>query len=78
VKENKGLYLSERKQRVNINDNLSAEKCIAYGVPQGSILGPLIFFLFINDLQISLHGVINSTDMYADDTKLYDISLKIL
>jgi len=66
-------YLSDRKQRVNINGTMSAEKSITCGVPQGSILGPLLFLIFINDLPISLHDVINSTDMYADDTTICDI-----
>lgn len=61
-------YLSNRKQFVPIsNDRINLEK-IYYGVPQGSILGPLLFLLYINDLHKSsnlLHFII-----FADDTNI--------
>ena len=50
---------------------MSGFKQITYGVPQGSISGPLLFLLFINDLPLFTTNV--STDLYADDTTLYDI-----
>ena len=43
-------YLSNRKQRVRINNSFSSWKEIVYGVPQGSILGPLFFNIFMCDL----------------------------
>ena len=67
-------YLSNRKQSVKVNDAYSSWKDIFYGVPQGSILGPLLFnihlcdlFYFLKDLDIA---------SYADDTTIYTVSEK--
>ena len=54
-----------------INSCKSDFKSISYGVPQGSILGPLLVLLFINDLPLYKNNVF--TDLYTDDTTLYDI-----
>ena len=62
-------YLSKRSQRVIINDVLSDPHDINAGVPQGSILGPILFLLFINDMPTILTHC--SIEMYADDTLLY-------
>ena len=64
-------YLTNRKQQVTINNNKSDLNNISCDVPQGSILGPLLFLLFINDLPLYTNNVF--TDLYADDTHLYDI-----
>ena len=61
-------YLSERKQHTIANGRLSTWKEVTYGVPQGSILGPLLFLLYVNDLpSINLNSDIG---LYADDTVL--------
>ena len=64
-------YLSHRQQQVSISNTKSSFRPISCGVPQGSILGPLLFLLFINDLPLYTSNVF--IDMYADDTTLYYI-----
>ena len=66
-------YLANRTQVVSVNGNLSTAAEINCGVPQGSILGPLLFLFFINDLPLKLSDSIYSTDLYADDTTIYDM-----
>ena len=58
-------YLINRKQSVFVNDTVSEAETILNGVPQGSILGPLLFLHFINDLPFYTMDV--QTDLYADD-----------
>ena len=61
-------YLSNRSQVVFINGVLSEHEQIKCGVPQGSILGPLLFLIYINDLSSIIDFA--TTRMYADDTNL--------
>ena len=66
-------YLSSRSQVVSVNSKTSENGFVKCGVPQGSILGPLLFLIFINDLPLYLSNRVYSTDLYADDTTIYDI-----
>ena len=61
-------YLSNRTQRCNVNGNLSTASTVTCGVPQGSILGPLLFLMYINDLPNCLR--VAAPRMFADDTSI--------
>ena len=62
-------YLENRQQFVHYKCKQSYNKDITFGVPQGSILGPLLFLIYINDLPNCL---LNSRGvMFADDTNIY-------
>ena len=62
-------FLSSRKQCIIHNKLTSSMQTIKSGVPQGSVLGPVLFLLFVNDLPL----FVNETylEMYADDTMLH-------
>ena len=62
-------YLKGRFQQVVVNDVVSESCPIEYGIPQGSILGILLFLIHINDFP--LHVDNSSVDLYVDDTTLY-------
>ena len=61
-------YLSDRQQCVNIAGTLSDTKILRSGVPQGSILGPTLLLLFINDLPLTWK---NKDGLFADDATFY-------
>ena len=61
-------FLKDRKQRVILNGQLSSWTSVNAGVPQGSILGPLLFLIYINDLADGL-----SSKLLADDTSLFSV-----
>ena len=63
-------FLSSRKQRVVLNGQHSSWDNVNAGVPQGSILGPLLFLIYINDLSNDLSS---NCKLFADDTSLFSV-----
>ena len=63
-------FLTNRKQSVVLNGQSSSWTNVKAGVPQGSILGPLLFLIYINDLA---DGLSSNTKLFADDTSLFPV-----
>ena len=61
-------YLSNRSQKVVLQSATSSSKQITAGVPQGSVLGPLLFLIYVNDITDSL---LSLTRLFADDSSFY-------
>ena len=64
-------FLHKRQFRVTVNGKLSQWHDVISGIPQGSILGPLLFIIYINDLPDFCKDLCTKLFIYADDTKLY-------
>ena len=65
-------FLRNRKQRILLNGQVSGWSDVKAGVPQGSILGPLLFLIYINDLS---EGSSSDARLFADDTSLFSVIL---
>ena len=63
------IFLNERTQYVSVNGNCSDETPVTSGVPQGSVLGPILFIYYINDMPDIVKCFIK---IFADDTKTYN------
>ena len=68
-------YLSNRKQFVQYNQSISHTETMPCGVPQGSVLGPLLFIIYTNDLPNCLQY--SKAILFADDTTVYSSSKNI-
>ena len=63
-------FLQHRTQYVRVNGSTSTRHEVTSGIPQGSVLGPILFVLYINDLP---NSIASRVMMFADDTKLYQL-----
>jgi retron-type reverse transcriptase len=62
------VTLSDRSQKVSVNNSESRDRSVTSGIPQGSVLGPILFVIYINDMPECVNA---STYLFADDTKIY-------
>ena len=69
------VYILPRTQVVKVGDNVSVKQSIKTGVPQGSMLGPLLIFLYINDLPLTVAD--SAIDLYADDSSWFKTGKQI-
>ena len=64
-------FLKDRVQCVRVGNACSSETSVLSGIPQGSVLGPILFTIFINDLPDCVSG---TCKVFADDTKIYNVT----
>ena len=62
-------YINEREQMVSCHIRYLEKSTISIGVPQGSVLGPLLFYIYVNDINRHVH--LGACNLYADDTLVY-------
>ena len=64
-------FLYDRTQRVRVGKKFSSSTDVLSGIPQGSILGPVLFTIFINDIASNINSFCR---IFADDTKIFNIT----
>ena len=64
-------YLTGRTQSISVNGTISEPMPIQFGVPQGSVLGPLLLIMYINDLPLAVRAC--SVELYTDDTLIFSL-----